>query len=132
MQLAWKIAIGVAAILLMIRLIQYARRVRASIKRLKVAENRIKADTAQIRQMDVKQAKRLAEAVLREKATFEAWPGAIPQYATHHRERVGAARLFATRHPGLVLCGTSYEGISFDEAVQSARMHGEALLAGRE
>jgi oxygen-dependent protoporphyrinogen oxidase len=61
-----------------------------------------------------------------------AWPDAIAQYAPGHRERVGAARLAATRHPGLLLCGTSYEGITFGEAVEAGRAHADAILAGRE
>jgi oxygen-dependent protoporphyrinogen oxidase len=60
------------------------------------------------------------------------WPEAIPQYVPGHREGVAAARLSATRHPGLVLCGTSYDGISLETAVESGRAHADAILAGVE
>lgn len=78
MQLAWKIAAGIAAMFLIIRLFQYVKHVRTSIKRLKVAETRIKAETAEIRQMSVEKAWPLAKQVLEEKACLESWGGPLP------------------------------------------------------
>lgn len=61
-----------------------------------------------------------------------AWPDAIPQYVPRHRESVAQARMQVTRRPGIVLCGTSYEGISLDAAVDGAHAHADAILAGAE
>lgn len=61
-----------------------------------------------------------------------AWPDAIPQYVPGHRERVAAARQAAALHPGLSLCGTSYDGITLGAAVETGRAHAEAILGGKE
>jgi oxygen-dependent protoporphyrinogen oxidase len=61
-----------------------------------------------------------------------AWPEAIPQYLPGHRERVAAARMAANWNRGLVLCGTSYDGITFGAAVEAARAHADAILCGQE
>lgn len=60
-----------------------------------------------------------------------AWPGAIPQYVQGHRERVAAARATATRHAGLSLCGTSYDGVSLGAAIDAGRAHADLLVDGR-
>jgi oxygen-dependent protoporphyrinogen oxidase len=60
------------------------------------------------------------------------WPNALPQYGMRHREDVAAARILATRHPGLLLSGTSYEGIDLDAAIESARAHAQGILSGVE
>ncbi len=59
-------------------------------------------------------------------ASVHAWPAAIAQYTLGHRQR--RVRLFAQAagHPGLVLCGTAYDGVSFNDAVKSGR---QAALA---
>lgn len=61
---------------------------------------------------------------------LETWvrrfPGAIAQYDLGHAVRVARVRSIAASHPGLVLCGTSYDGISFTSAMASA-----AQAAGR-
>ena len=56
------------------------------------------------------------------------WPDAIAQYLPHHGERLSEARLRSTLHPGLLLCGTSYEGITIDAAVESGLAHAERIL----
>ncbi|HEX4824372.1 MAG TPA: protoporphyrinogen oxidase [Candidatus Polarisedimenticolaceae bacterium] len=53
--------------------------------------------------------------------------GAIAQYTLGHVGRVGEIRALAARHPGLVLCGTSYDGVSFGAAVASAEKTAEML-----
>ncbi|TMQ71167.1 MAG: protoporphyrinogen oxidase [Candidatus Eisenbacteria bacterium] len=58
------------------------------------------------------------------------WPRAIPQYTRGHRERVAAVRARAARHPGLELCGTSYDGIAFGAGVISAERAVARVLAG--
>lgn len=48
------------------------------------------------------------------------WPHAIAQYDFGHAERLRSAREMCASHPGLDLCGTSYDGISFGMAISSA------------
>jgi oxygen-dependent protoporphyrinogen oxidase len=47
------------------------------------------------------------------------WPAAVPQYVMGHRERVAAIRRAAGALGGLELCGSWYDGISFNSAVAS-------------
>lgn len=77
MSFAWKIAVAIAAVLLMIRLLQYGRRVRTSIKRLRVAENRIKAEMSEIRQLSAERAELLGREIIGDKASVELWNGPI-------------------------------------------------------
>jgi oxygen-dependent protoporphyrinogen oxidase len=61
------------------------------------------------------------------------WPAAIAQYTVGHAERVQRIRRRLESHPGLHVCGTSYEGVSFNHAVASGQRVGQALageLAG--
>jgi oxygen-dependent protoporphyrinogen oxidase len=48
-----------------------------------------------------------------------AWPQAIAQYTLGHRQRCASVQAMAARHPGLWLCGTSYDGVAFNDAVKS-------------
>ncbi len=48
-----------------------------------------------------------------------AWPQAIAQYTLGHRQRCATVHTMAARHPGLWLCGTSYEGVAFNDAIKS-------------
>ena len=50
------------------------------------------------------------------------WPQAIAQYTVGHDERRAALRERLHAHPGLAVCGTSYDGVSFNHAVKSARV----------
>ena len=50
------------------------------------------------------------------------WPHAIAQYTVGHDERRAAIRHQVQRHPGLHVCGTSYDGVSFNHAVKSGRI----------
>lgn len=47
------------------------------------------------------------------------WPRAIAQYTVGHHLRLERVRRLAAAHPGLHLCGTSYDGVSFNHAVKS-------------
>jgi oxygen-dependent protoporphyrinogen oxidase len=58
-----------------------------------------------------------------------AWPGAITQYVRGHRERVAQVRACLAGHPGLLLCGSSYDGIAFGAAIEAGRAHADHLLA---
>jgi oxygen-dependent protoporphyrinogen oxidase len=57
------------------------------------------------------------------------WPSAIAQYTIGHLERVADARTRLANHPGLELCGTSYDGVSFNHAVAGARRAARALAS---
>ena len=54
------------------------------------------------------------------KTWVRSFPEAIAQYELGHASRLERVRSMAAAHPGLVLCGTSYDGISFSSAVASA------------
>lgn len=64
------------------------------------------------------------------KAWVFRWPAAIAQYTVGHLERVARIRTRAAQHPGLTLCGTAYDGASFNSAVASARRAARALVSG--
>lgn len=59
-----------------------------------------------------------------------AWPSAIAQYTVGHLERRAAIADLVAAHPGLAVCGTSYDGVSFNHAVKSGRELATSL-AGR-
>ena len=49
------------------------------------------------------------------------WPSAIAQYTVGHDARIATIRRLAAGHRGLHLCGTAYEGVSFNDAIASGR-----------
>jgi oxygen-dependent protoporphyrinogen oxidase len=55
------------------------------------------------------------------------WPQAIAQYTLGHVGRIGRIRECLRRHPGLALCGTSYDGVSFNQAVAAGRSAARGL-----
>lgn len=57
------------------------------------------------------------------------WPHAIAQYDFGHALRLRAAREQAARHPGLELCGSSYDGISLGTAIASGALAARRTLA---
>jgi len=57
--------------------------------------------------------------------------GAIAQYTLGHLDRIVTIRRLAARYPGLAVCGTSYDGVSFGAAIASASALAEALAARR-
>jgi oxygen-dependent protoporphyrinogen oxidase len=57
------------------------------------------------------------------------WPKAIAQYTVGHIQRRDAIRARLERHPRLTVCGTSYDGVSFNHAVKSGRAAAQALAA---
>lgn len=61
------------------------------------------------------------------------WPQAISQYTVGHSGRLQAIAAALTENPGLMVCGTAYHGVSFTDAVKSARSAARELatsLAG--
>jgi oxygen-dependent protoporphyrinogen oxidase len=56
------------------------------------------------------------------------WPAAIAQYTVGHDTRMSEIRRLATAHRGLHLCGTAYDGVSFNDAVASGRKVARQLL----
>ena len=65
------------------------------------------------------------------RAWVRRWPAAIAQYGPGHLERVRAARELGARL-GLELCGTSYDGVSFQSAIASANAAASSALAALE
>ena len=57
------------------------------------------------------------------------WPGAIAQYTVGHDARRNAIRARLSRFPGLSVCGTSYDGVSFNHAIRSGRLLAADLVA---
>ena len=57
------------------------------------------------------------------------WPQAIAQYTVGHEARMAGLRQRAAMHPGLHVCGTSYDGVSFNHAVKSGRALARTLAA---
>jgi oxygen-dependent protoporphyrinogen oxidase len=57
------------------------------------------------------------------------WPQAIAQYTIGHQARLERVRGLAAALPGLHLCGTSFDGVSFNHAVKSGRVMARALAA---
>lgn len=55
------------------------------------------------------------------------WPHAIAQYTVGHLERRATIAAHVERHPGLAVCGTSYDGVSFTDAIASGVRAGERL-----
>jgi oxygen-dependent protoporphyrinogen oxidase len=49
------------------------------------------------------------------------WPSAIAQYTVGHDARKAAIRRLVSAHPGLHVCGTAYDGVSFNDGIASAR-----------
>jgi oxygen-dependent protoporphyrinogen oxidase len=56
-----------------------------------------------------------------------AWPRAIAQYTIGHNQRRDDIRARFERHSRLSVCGTSYDGVSFNHAVKSGRAAAHAL-----
>jgi oxygen-dependent protoporphyrinogen oxidase len=55
------------------------------------------------------------------------WPAAIAQYTVGHDTRLATIRRLAAAHPGLHLCGTAYDGVSFNDAIASGRQAARAI-----
>ncbi|CAM3675818.1 protoporphyrinogen oxidase [Nocardioides zeicaulis] len=49
------------------------------------------------------------------------WGGALPQYAVGHIARVARVRAAVEAHPGLAVCGASYDGVGIPAVIGSAR-----------
>ncbi len=56
------------------------------------------------------------------------WPSAIAQYTVGHDARIAAIRRHAAAHRGLHVCGTAYDGVSFNDAIASARKTALAIV----
>lgn len=57
------------------------------------------------------------------------WPKAIAQYTVGHAERLSAISAELASKPGLGVCGTAYDGVSFTSAIASARKSARDLGA---
>lgn len=57
------------------------------------------------------------------------WPDAIAQYTLGHLARRARIADLVGRHPGLHVCGTSYDGVAFNQAIVSGRAAARAVAA---
>jgi oxygen-dependent protoporphyrinogen oxidase len=58
------------------------------------------------------------------------WPDAIAQYTPGHLARMERLRALLAERPGLHVCGTSYDGVSFNHAIKSGRQTARMVLQG--
>jgi oxygen-dependent protoporphyrinogen oxidase len=58
------------------------------------------------------------------------WGGALPQYAVGHLQRVARIRAAVHQHPGLAVCGASYDGVGIPACIGSAHKAADRVLAG--
>jgi oxygen-dependent protoporphyrinogen oxidase len=56
------------------------------------------------------------------------WPSAIAQYNVGHDARTAAIKRLVAGHRGLHVCGTAYDGVSFNDAIASARKAAHAIV----
>jgi oxygen-dependent protoporphyrinogen oxidase len=56
------------------------------------------------------------------------WPGAFPQYATGHLERVAGIEAAVGRHPGLAMAGAALRGVGIPACIDSGRRAAAAVL----
>jgi oxygen-dependent protoporphyrinogen oxidase len=59
-------------------------------------------------------------------------PGAIAQYTRGHAERVAKIREAEAIHAGLIVCGTSYDGVSLGSAMAAGARAADRVLAFAE
>jgi oxygen-dependent protoporphyrinogen oxidase len=57
------------------------------------------------------------------------WPSAIAQYTVGHDDRVRGIRGRLADQPGLHLCGTACDGVSFNQAIAAARRTARSLAS---
>ncbi|WP_310530210.1 protoporphyrinogen oxidase [Nocardioides sp.] len=57
------------------------------------------------------------------------WTGVMPQYTVGHLSRVAAAERILSAHPGIVLAGSGYHGLSIPDCIGSAERAAAAVLA---
>ena len=56
------------------------------------------------------------------------WPAAIAQYTVGQQSRLSEIKQRAQMHRGLHICGTAYDGVSFNDAIASGRRAARAVV----
>jgi len=56
------------------------------------------------------------------------WPSAIAQYTVGHDARIASIRRLTSMHSGLHVCGTAFDGVSFNDAIAAGRNTARAIL----
>ena len=56
------------------------------------------------------------------------WPAAIAQYTVGQQSRLSEIKQRAHTHRGLHICGTAYDGVSFNDAIASGRRAARAVV----
>jgi oxygen-dependent protoporphyrinogen oxidase len=67
-----------------------------------------------------------AEPVL---ARVHTWHDVMPQYTVGHTARVGEVEAILARHPGVVVAGSAFHGVSIPDCVASAERAASSVLA---
>lgn len=55
------------------------------------------------------------------------WPSAIAQYTVGHETRLATIRRLVAAHRGLHICGTAFDGVSFNDAIAAGRNAARAV-----
>jgi oxygen-dependent protoporphyrinogen oxidase len=64
-------------------------------------------------------------------AVVTRWPGAFPQYALGHTERVSSIEDAVARLPAVALAGAAYRGVGIPACIASGRTAARAVLGER-
>lgn len=60
------------------------------------------------------------------------WTDVMPQYTLGHRDRVAAVERMLSAHPGIILAGSGYHGLSIPDCIESGQRAADAVLATLE
>jgi oxygen-dependent protoporphyrinogen oxidase len=61
-------------------------------------------------------------------ARVSRWGGGLPQYAVGHLGRVARVRTAVSDHPGLAVCGATYDGVGIPACVATAERASREVL----
>ncbi len=104
--LAWRIALCMAVIFVAATIVRYILKVVRSIKRLRIAEERIQSKIAEIRTMPISEAEAWSKKLIREKARLHPWSGEMPQ---------DVDRMLLKLHPSVQSVLRGYQLLSFPD-----------------
>lgn len=65
-------------------------------------------------------------------AVIDRWPGALPQYAVWHRERVATIRTELARYPRLTIAGAAYGGVGLADCIAQGAAAARKVVADHE
>jgi oxygen-dependent protoporphyrinogen oxidase len=56
------------------------------------------------------------------------YPRSMPQYHVGHIQRVARIRELGAKYPGLMLAGSSYDGVGLPDSIHSGEMAAQAIV----